>query len=286
MLESYKIEYKILKTPGFRPVREKHAGRGFTTMKKSWKTLLLVGTMIMGMGLVTAGCSSNGSGGEKTEYIVGTDAAYAPFESMDGENIVGYDVDVLNAVAEAADIKLKWVNTGWDGIFIALQNGERDIIASAVSITEERKKTFAFSDPYFEATQMIAFKDGNIASLADLKGKKVGVQNGTTGDEVVSNLLGTDSPDIRRFETTPLALLELKNGGVDAVVGDNGVLLEYTKNNSDSGLKTVVDSSFEKENYGFAVRKDDTELVKKLNEGLKKIKESGKLDEINKKYGF
>ncbi|HEU4965596.1 MAG TPA: basic amino acid ABC transporter substrate-binding protein [Bacilli bacterium] len=255
---------------------------------KSWKTLVLVSTMVLGMGLVAAGCSSNTSGSaDKAEYVVGTDAAYAPFEWMENDKIVGYDVDVLNAVAEEAGIKLKWENTGWDGIFIALQNGERDIIASAVSITEERKKTFAFTDPYFEATQMLVFKDGeNFKTLKDLEGKKIGVQNATTGDTAVSELFGQDNTNIKRFKTTPLALLELKNGGVDCVVADNGVVLEYVKKNGAEGLKTVIDETFEKEQYGFALKKEDTELLKKLNDGLAAIKDSGKLEDIQKQYGF
>jgi polar amino acid transport system substrate-binding protein len=244
------------------------------------------------MGMVAAGCGSSQNAAPSDgataakEYVVGTDASYAPFESMSGEKIEGFDMDVLSAAAEAGGFKVKYQNTPWDGIFLALNNGERDIVASAVSITDERKNAFDFSDPYFDATQMIAFKKGSFKSLNDLKGKKIAVQNGTTGDEVVSKAFGKDSQDIKRFETMPLALLELKNGGVDAAVGDNGVVLEYVKNNGSEGLQTVVDSSFETEHYGFVVKKGDTELQKKLNEGIKKIKESGKLDEINKKYGF
>lgn len=259
------------------------------TMKKTMKSLLMVGTMVLGMGMLATGCGKDtaSTGGEKDVYVVGTDASYAPFESMSGEKIEGFDVDVLNAVAEAGGFKVEYVNTPWDGIFLALKNGERDIVASAVTITDERKETFDFSDPYFEATQMIVSKSGSgIKSLADLKGKKVAVQNSTTGDEVVSNLLGKDSGDVKRYDNMPLALLELKNGGVDAAVGDNGVVLEYVKNNGSDGLETVVDSSFVKENYGFVVAKGNAELQKKLNEGIKKIKESGKLAEIEKKYGF
>lgn len=266
-------------------------------MKKNvFKSALLVGTMIVGMGLVMTGCgqgntnSANGSNGTASNvktYTVGTDATYAPFESMTGENIQGFDIDVLNAVAKAGGFNVKYVNTPWDGIFLALNNKERDIVASAVSITDERKKTLDFSDPYFDATQMIVFKKGaNLKTMDSLKGKKIAVQNGTTGDEVISKLLGKASPNIKRFENMPLALMELKNGGVDAAIGDNGVVLEYVKNNGAGDLETAVDSTFEVEHYGFAIRKGDTELAKQLNDGIKKIKDDGELDAINKKYGF
>jgi len=259
-------------------------------LKKNWKTALLAGTLMAS--LVAAGCGSTetaaptGGGADKV-YVVGTDASYAPFESMSGDKIEGFDIDVLNAVAEAGGFKVEYKNTPWDGIFLALNNGERDIVASAVTITDERKANFDFSEPYFEATQMIAFKkDAGIKSLADLKGKKIAVQNATTGDEVVSNLIGKDSKDIKRFDSMPLALLELQNGGAVAAVGDNGVVLEYVKNNANAGFETVVDTTFAKENYGFVVKKGNKELQDKLNAGIKKIKENGKLDEINKKYGF
>ncbi|PWK05713.1 basic amino acid ABC transporter substrate-binding protein [Tumebacillus permanentifrigoris] len=260
-------------------------------MKKNWKTLMLTGTMILGMGLFTAGCgssttSSTTNSAEK-EYVVGTDASYAPFEAMNSEKIEGFDIDVLSAAAEAGGFKVTFKNTPWDGIFLTLKNGERDIVASAVTITDERKKEFDFSDPYFDATQMIVSKKGKeFKTLNDLKDKKIAVQNATTGDEVVSKLLGQDNPNIKRFENMPLALLELKNGGVDAAVGDNGVVLEYVKSNGNGDFVTAVDSGFATENYGFALKKGNTELQKKLNDGIKKIKDSGKLDEINKKYGF
>jgi polar amino acid transport system substrate-binding protein len=251
---------------------------------------MLMGTMVLGMGLFTAGCGSStttsSNSADKT-YVVGTDASYAPFESMNGEKIEGFDIDVLTAVADAGGFKVKFQNTPWDGIFLTLKNGERDIVASAVTITDDRKKELDFSDPYFDATQMIVSKKGKeFKTLNDLKDKKIAVQNATTGDEVVSKLLGQDSPQIKRFENMPLALLELKNGGVDAAVGDNGVVLEYVKNNGAGEFVTSVDSSFATENYGFALKKGNTDLQKKINDGIKKIKENGKLDEINKKYGF
>ncbi|MGB8956014.1 MAG: basic amino acid ABC transporter substrate-binding protein [Tumebacillaceae bacterium] len=263
-------------------------------MNKKWK-ILMATTMVFGMSALAAGCGSseNSSTGGGTsdnaavEYKVASDASYAPFEKMDGDKIVGFDMDVLNAAAEAGGFKVTYKNTPWEGIFLTVQNGDADIVASAVSITEERKKSLDFSDPYFEATQMIVSPKGkSIKSIAELKDKKIAVQNGTTGDSVVSDAFGKDNSNIKRFENMPLALLELKNGNVDAAVGDNGVVLEYVKNNGAGDFETAVDTSFEKENYGFAVKKGNTEVVNKLNAGIKKIKENGKLDEINKKYGF
>lgn len=232
------------------------------------------------------GADSSASSPSPKEYIVATDANYAPFESITTENVlVGFDIEVMKAVADKAGIKIKIVNTPWDGMFLTVVNGDRDILISAITITDERKKEMDFSDPYFEANQLIAVKkDSTVAKFEDLKDKVVGVQTGTTGDIVVMKLLGDDSTKIKRFDTTPLALKELENGGVNAVVADNGVVVNYVQNNSDKGFKTVSDESFEKENYGIVVKKGNKELLDKINEGLKKIKEDGTYEEIYKKF--
>ena len=219
-------------------------------------------------------------------YIVGTDAAYAPFESQNEKaEIVGFDIDVLKAVAAKAGFELKFVNTPWEGIFNALGQGDRDMVVSAVTITEERKQTMDFSDPYFDAQQLIAVKDNSkIAKFADLKKLKVGVQTGTTGDEAVSKLLGKTSTNIKRFESTPLALKELESGGVDAVVADNGVIIHYVANNPGGKFKTVADKDFVPEQYGVALKKGNSALQAKINQGLAAIKADGSYDKIYTQY--
>ncbi|HEY1393288.1 MAG TPA: basic amino acid ABC transporter substrate-binding protein [Methylibium sp.] len=253
-------------------------------------------------GLVLAACSKQGggeSGGAASAptaaapaaapnkvYVVGTDAAYAPFESQNEKGeIVGFDIDVVNAVAKKAGIEVKFVNTPWEGIFNNLQQGDRDLLVSAITITDERKQTVDFSEPYFDAQQLIAVKQGSkVAKFADLKPLKVGVQNGTTGDEVVSKLLGKTNTNIKRFESTPLALKELEAGGVDAVVADNGVVVNYVANNAAAGFKTVSDPSFAQEHYGIAVRQGDAELKGKIDKALAAIKADGSYAQIYAKY--
>jgi polar amino acid transport system substrate-binding protein len=219
-------------------------------------------------------------------YLVGTDAAYAPFESQNEKGeIVGFDIEVVQAVAKKAGIEVKFVNTPWEGIFNTLAQGDRDLLVSSITITAERKQTMDFSTPYFDAQQLIAVKkDSKIAKFNDLKKLKVGVQNGTTGDEVVSKLQGKESANIKRFESTPLALKELEAGGVDAVVADNGVVVHYVNNNSDAKFKTISDASFAAEQYGLAVKKGNAELLDKLNKGLADIKTDGTYDKIYTKY--
>jgi polar amino acid transport system substrate-binding protein len=219
-------------------------------------------------------------------YAVGTDAAYAPFEFQNEKGeIVGFTVDVVNAAAAKAGVQVKFVNTPWEGIFNALAQGDRDMIASSVTITDERKQTMDFSNPYFDAVQLIAVKEGSkIAKFTDLKKAKVGVQTGTTGDEAVTKLLGKTNANVKRFESTPLALKELEAGGVDAVVADNGVVIHYVANNPGGKFKTVSDKEFAPEQYGFAVKKGNAELLGKMNEGIAGIKADGSYKTIYEKY--
>lgn len=216
---------------------------------------------------------------------VGTDAAYAPFEFQNEKaEIVGFSVDLLTAVAEKGGFQVKFVNTPWEGIFNALGQGDRDMLISSITITDERKQTMDFSDPYFDAAQLIAVKEtSKVAKFADLKKLKVGVQTGTTGDETVTKLLGKTSTSVKRFESTPLALKELEAGGVDAVVADNGVVIHYVANNPGSKFKTVSDSSFAPEQYGMAVKKGNAELLAMINKGLSAVKADGTYAAIYKK---
>ncbi len=218
--------------------------------------------------------------------VVGTDAAYAPFESQNEKGeIVGFDIEVVSAVAQKAGLEVKFVNTPWEGIFNSLQQGDRDLLVSAITITDERRQTMDFSAPYFDAHQLIAVrKDSKVSHFQDLKPLKVGVQTGTTGDEVVTGLIGKTSTQIKRFESTPLALKELESGGVDAVVADNGVVVHYVAHNNGAGFKTIADASFTPEQYGIAVRKGNAELLDKVNKGLADIKADGTYDRIHTQY--
>jgi polar amino acid transport system substrate-binding protein len=213
---------------------------------------------------------------------VGTDAAYAPFEFQNEKGeIVGFSVDLMNAVAAKGGFEVKYVNTPWEGIFNALAQGDRDVLISSITITDERKQTMDFSDPYFDAHQLIAVKEGSkVAKFDDLKKLKVGVQTGTTGDEVVTKLQGKNSTNVKRFESTPLALKELESGGVDAVVADNGVVIHYVANNTGAKFKTVNDKAFAPEQYGIAVKKGNAEALEMINKGLAAIKADGTYDQV------
>ncbi|EON74238.1 basic amino acid ABC transporter substrate-binding protein [Lysinibacillus sphaericus] len=258
--------------------------------KRIWTLLMIVAVFT----LVLAGCgtkentsssdggTSENDGAKKQVYKVGTEATFAPFESVDDKgNIVGIDVDVLQAIADEMDFEVEWQNIGWEPVFQTIKNSETDIGASGITINEERKESFDFTEPYYESQLLIVVKeDSNIKSLAELKDKKISVQINATGHMAAKKLQGDASTNIMAFESQPVAIQEMLNGNVDATIGDNAVIYEYMEANPKAKLKVIKDDAFEKEYYGFMVKKGNTELLNKLNEGLQKIKDNGKLNEI------
>lgn len=225
---------------------------------------------------------SDGDSGGKKKLVVGTDATYAPMEYMDNNgNIVGIDIDIVEAIAEEAGVEVEFKNIGWEPLFPAVENGEVDFAVSSITITKERQETFDFTEPYYIANQVILVKkESDIKSFKDLKDKKVSVQINTTGHTMMKEIQGNTSSKIIAAETMPLAIEELMNGNADAAVGDNSTVNEYIKNNPNVEVEIVEDDSAEKEYYGLMVKKGNSEVVDLLNEGIQKIKENGKLKEI------
>ncbi|MFC0296101.1 basic amino acid ABC transporter substrate-binding protein [Geobacillus jurassicus] len=257
--------------------------------KKKGLIVAVVAALLMALaacgGKSTETSSSSSGGGEaKKKIVVGTDAAFAPFEYMEKGKIVGFDADLLDAVMKEAGLDYELKNVGWDPLFASLQSKEIDMGISGITITDERKQTYDFSTPYFEATQVILVKEGSpVKNALDLKGKTIGVQNSTTGQEAAEKLFGKGN-HIKKFETTVVAIMEMLNGGVEAVITDNAVANEYVKNNPKKKLKVIEDpKNFTYEYYGMIFPKD-SELKAKVDEALKKVMDSGKYAEIYKKW--
>lgn len=245
-----------------------------------WAAPLAAASMI----LTACGADESKSSGDK-EYkkiVAGTEATYAPFEYLDDKgNVVGLDSEILAAIGEEMGIETEVKNVGWDSMMSQVTTGEVDMGAAAITITDERKESYDFTDPYYEATLLIVTKEGStVASLEDIKDKKIAVQINTTGHIAAQELQGVASSKILAYENFSVALTEVLTGAADAAIGDNAVILDYLENNPDSGLKAVEDTSFEKDYFGFMVKKGNKELLDILNEGLQKIKDNGKLAEI------
>ncbi|MCX7795000.1 MAG: basic amino acid ABC transporter substrate-binding protein [bacterium] len=216
------------------------------------------------------------------ELVVGSDAAYPPFEFVDKDgNIVGIDIDIVKAIANHLGVKLRVVNTSFDGIIPALLAKKFDIIISAMTITPERAKQVDFSIPYYNAGQLITVRedDNRIKSEKDLQGKIVAVQLGTTGQFYAESLPGIK--EIRKFETVDGAFLELKNGRVDAVIADDLTSLAFVR--STKGLK-VINKLLTKEQYGIAVRKEDKALLREINIVIARLKKEGVIEKLREKW--
>ncbi len=255
-----------------------------------------IAALVFGLVLVLAACAPPATpvapaeeaqpAAEPTARItikVGMNAEYPPFEFVDEEgNIVGFDVDLIAALAERAGFDYELINTKWDGIFAALAAGEFDVVASAVTITEERQQIVDFTDPYFNAGQSIAVLATNeeIKGVEDLKGKRIGVQLGTTGDIEASKIEGAI---VKRYEEITLAFQALANGDVDAVVNDTPTSAAIIKANPELNAK-IVGEPFTNEFYGIAVNKNKPEIRDALNKALAEIKEDGTYDEIYQKW--
>lgn len=220
------------------------------------------------------------------EYTVGTGATYRPFEfQTPNKEIVGFDIDLMKAIAEAQGFKVRFVNTLWGVIFESVKNGDRDIIMSGITITSKRQEAVDFSYPYFAAHQLILTqKNLKVNGIADLKGKNVAVVANSAGDIACSEAFGKASRNIKRFDNTPLALEELSAGGVDAAVGDVGVFAYYSLQNPDKAFNQARDPSFKDQYFGIAVRKGNTEVLNQINEGLKKVIANGTYAKVYAKW--
>lgn len=252
-----------------------------------------------GTAATLAGCTSL-TGGDTV--LIGSDIPYAPFEyrNEDGE-LVGFDVDIADAIfAGELDMEYEFKPTAWDGIISSLNNGNFRVIMSAMTITEERAKDVDFSDPYFTAFQtVIVLENSGITELDDLKGKTVGVQRGTTGDDASAELKEEFGGDltINKYDQITGAFDALTNNQVAAVINDNTVNAQFA-NKSDQvvfleGAGVAEEEGREDappyltltiEDYGIAFRQDDDEFRETVNDALAAIKEDGTYDEIYNTY--
>lgn len=219
------------------------------------------------------------------KYVAAADCYWPPMELLGADKTPqGYSPDFLKALAKAVGIEIEVRNVAWDGIFGGVATGQYDIVSSSVTITEERKKQFDFSDPYYEVVQAVVLPAGKrITQLADLKGLKVGGQIATTGIFVLRN--ANVGAELKEYDDVGLAIQDMVQGRLDAVICDDPVAMYYVNKKADTAGK--IDISFktkEKEYYGFVVKKGRKDLLDKLNKGIKMLKESGEAGRIAEKW--
>ncbi len=228
-------------------------------------------TAILTLGI----CCSVAFAAEK-KYTVASDGTWPPMEYLnDKKQIIGYSSAYLEAIAKEMGVEFDIRNVAWDGIFAGVAAGNYDIVASSVTITPERQKQFLFSDPYCEIHQaLIVPKDSKIKSMADLKGKTVGGQIGTTGIFVTQK--ANVGAIIKEYDDVGLAAQDMANGRIDAIMADAPVSKYYANKRKDftDKFKVVLETP-EAEYYGFTMQKGREDLAKILNEGIKRVKEKG-----------
>lgn len=243
-------------------------------MKKAIKAVSLLLALVTVFTL--AACGSKDS---KKVITMATNAEFKPFEYMEGDKIVGADIDFANAIAEYMGCELEVTNIDFDAALTGASTGKYDMAVAGITANDERRKNMNFSDDYYKASQaIIVTADSDIKAAADLEGKVVSCQEGTTGESYLQD----NNYQIQSFKTGSEAVAALVAGKADAVVIDNAVAKALSQ--EQGGKTKVLDEALTEETYAIATKLGNDEFTSKLNEAIKALKDNGKLAEIFKKY--
>ena len=248
---------------------------------------ILLGSLILlaASSLLLVGCKKKEEAAEEMHIVIATDATWPPMEMVaENKEIVGFDIDLMKAAAEAGGFTVEFQNTAWDGIFAGLAAGEYDAVMSSVTITEDRKETMDFSVPYINAGQVLIVPMGTsgVTTLADLNGKTAAAQIGTTGSFEIEKVAGVE---LKTYDEIGLAFEDMANGRVDAVVADTPVAADFALMNPNYKDKfKIVGEPFTDEYYGVAVKKGNTEVLQTLNKGLNAVVDTDTYTKIEDKW--
>lgn len=262
-------------------------------MKKYAKILSLALAVMLAVGLF-AGCSQDGSNpstNPSTEpttsteptngtLTMATEAGFPPYEYYEGEQIIGIDAEIAAAIANKLGMSLQIDDMDFDSTITAVQTGKADIAMAGMTVTEERMKSVNFSDSYATGIQVVVVaENGSVASLDDLAGKSIGVQQNTTGDIYATGDYGDEN--IQRFARYADAVSALSTGKIDAIIMDNEPAKSFVAANE--GLK-ILDTEYAVEDYAIAIAKENTDLLDKVNAALKELTDDGTIPGIIAKY--
>lgn len=245
------------------------------------KRILALSMAVLMLAVLSTACTKAPTASKA--LVMGTNAEFEPFEYREGTDIVGYDVDVATEIAKDYKSTLKIEDMAFDSLVTALAAGKVDMVVAGMSVTDERKKEVDFSNPYYNATQVIIVKKGSttVAKSADLADKQIGVQEGTTGDLFVSDTANVAGAKVARFKKAVDAALDLKNGKLDAVVLDEKPAQKIVEQNDDL---MILDEALTEEEYAIAVKKGNTELLESINKTLEKLEKNGTFTTLKTKY--
>ena len=244
------------------------------------KNLLKV--IAMAAASVLAASALAGCGGEKAKdkLVMATNAAFPPYEFYENETIVGIDAEIAAAIAEKLGMELEIQDTEFGSIIAGVQTGKYDMGMAGLTVTDERKQSVNFTDTYATGIQSIIVKEGSeIKSADDLDGKKIGVQQDTTGHIYASDDYGDDA--VLPFNKGADAVAALSSGKVDCVIIDNEPAKSFVEANE--GL-VILDTEYVTEDYAIAISKENTELLENVNKALNELIEDGTVQTIVDKY--
>ena len=250
-------------------------------MKHFTKILALVLALCFCLSL--AGCGSDAKTLDDVkkagEIVIATSPDFPPFETIEGGEVVGIEIDIVNKIAAKLGVTVKIEQVNFDSVLPGIQAGKYDVGVSGITITEERKANADFTKPYFEAAQVIVVKaDSTIASKADLAGKKISVQTGTTAEDYCLK----NDYQVSAFEANNDAFAAMTAGKVDAWVVDNEVAVAMIKGNADV---KKLDENMTTEPYGFAFPKGSTTLVDAFNTEIDAMIADGTIQGLFDQYG-
>jgi len=215
---------------------------------------------------------------------LGTEGAYPPFNQIDADGkLIGFDIDIGNALCAQMKVECEWVTQDWGGIIPGLLARKYDAIIASMSITEERKKAVAFTDRYYSNNLRFVAKKGSTIDISDLKGMSVGAQRATISASYLEDNYSSDV-DIKLYDTQENAYLDLSAGRVDVVLADMLVNWDWLKSDAGQGFDFVGQSVEIDDRIGIALRKGDADLAKRFNEAIAAIRADGTYDKINAKY--
>jgi polar amino acid transport system substrate-binding protein len=262
-------------------------------MMKKTGIVLLIMLMVVGSFAFAQG-QKEAVGTEKDSYVFAGNAEWPPLEFVDEKgDVVGFEVDMLKEIEKISGKKITYRNVAWDGIFAGLANGAYDAVASGVSVTEERKATMDFSTPFMTITQAIIapVDHPELKDLKSLAGKTVGTQMGTTGDLYLKDQDAADPTlniDVKGYDSIGLAVEDLLNGNLDAVVCDSIIASDYVLSNPNYKGKMIVTGKASDigEPIAIAIKKGDSALLKIVNDAIAQMQKDGTLDTLSKKWNI
>lgn len=257
-------------------------------MKKVLKiTLMLALVMSLVIPLAACGSSDKKESAKNETLIVGMEPTFPPFDSQNKKgDFEGFDVDMMNAIAKDQGLKIEFKQFEFDGLIPALNSGNCDIVASGMAILGERKEKVDFSEGYFNSGLCLAVAKSNnkITSVDTLtKDAILGAQIGTSGADTIKKLKEKGKiKEAKIYNKVDVAFNDVQNGTIDGIINDIPVTKEYI--NKQPEKVKIVGKTLNAETYGLAVKKDNKELLDKLNAGLKNIKKDGTFDKLLKKW--